>query len=215
MKQPVGKFPLWGGAEPRRRPPLLCELGSLPGSPGWWVTVSWPLSTIQREWITSHSLWHNVNSVEVSAHAKTRAGTTCWNDSETWRNCLIIGDPVAELICSALADASVITTVSKVHEPVPSNNAGSCKSLDLWLPPLCLCGRRGRSSVTTKTPQQRPRAEDVRASQQCVSLAMTHVLCRDFIYSVFCFLTSGKLIKSCLRRSIKRLEYREAEWALQ
>lgn len=194
MKQPVEKFPLWGWWAPPTTP-LLCELGSLPGRPGWWVTaasVSWPLSAIQRELITSHSLWHNVNSVEVSEHAKTHAGTTCWDDSETRRNDLIIGDPVTELICSP--DASVITTVSKVHEPVPNNNAGSCKSLDLWLLPLCLCSRRGRSSVKTKTPQHITRAEDVRASQQCVSLAMTHVLCRDFIYSVFCFLTSSKLI---------------------
>lgn len=76
---------------------------------------------------------------------------------------------MAELICSALADASVITTVSKVHEPVPNNNAGRCKSLDLRVLPLCLCGRRGRSSVKTKTAQQITRAEDVRASQQCVS----------------------------------------------
>lgn len=173
------------------------------------------LSTERDSAGVNHSLWHSVNSVEVSEHAKTRAGTTCWDDYETWRNCLIIGDPVIELICSARADASVITTVSKVHEPVPNNNAGSCKSLDLWLLPLCLCGSRGRSSVKTKTAQHLTRAEDMRASQQCVSLAMTHVRYGDFIYSVFCFLTSGKLIKSCLRRSIKRLEYSEAEWAVQ
>lgn len=191
-------------SEGEMSPTNTSELGSLPG---WWVTVSWPLSTIQG---VNHlsQFWHNVNSVEVSEHAKTRAGATCWNDRETWRNCLIIGDAVTALICWALADASVITTVSKVHQPVPNNNAGSCESLDLWLPPLCRCGRRGRSSVRTKTPWHTTPAEDV-------SPASTHVLYRDLIYSVVSFLTSSKLIKSCLRRSIKRLEYSEAEWALQ